>query len=537
MPKIPGSSGRQLSVAAPMMQGTNMPMVPQDLATGGAPGGGRAGSGFAGLADVIKSFDEARRENDLQTGKVQYAAKGRDLRANAEEKLDAEGVQGTWDEGVKSMRDEIVERYKNDEQVQNKLLNFVDNFASEQGVHVRGTARKRVVDLAKADGMANDETLLSTLTKASSLRDFEWAQQLHDEDVESKLGTGVYSAVEAQERKHIFNSLVQKRRETFTEEQRLNGVYSTLYKTFGKNPNAAVQYVQNPDNWENLGIGYKEALHFIGEFDKQASRDKRRSDEAREAGARAEMTAYWKAVDKGDLDEAGRVLSRARNIGGRELVGMKQALKKDQWDDDPKVVADVQRRIWSGEITDVGELAPLMGNGLSPKTARTMREDVEKIAKEAPEFPGAMNFYSNALNRYKVTFKDTPMAEHEGKFAATLTYQARLKKIGPFDPRMDTLADEILQVVEKPWFSKDKTRFEQQFEAKSLPGVPSDTGTPMPAPRPVPAAQAKPSSIQQIPRAEYDLVKQALAQAGRDTSDDTVLSVWLANRSKFKGAQ
>lgn len=542
MPKLPGSSSGNLGLGATQIRGAGLSATPVDALSGGMPNAnGKAGSGFGGMADMLQVFDNARRENEFQKGKVEIFSAMRDLRTQIEQDADTDpaSILTKHDDGIKALRTGLTERYKNDEAVLNKLLPQVDNFANEQTQQVRSLSFKRTVDQGRADGMVNDDILLSTLSKASGPKDFDWALQLHADDVDSKRATGVYSAVEAEHRKLNFAKAVEHQRQVFGEEQRLNNVHAALFKNFGKNPNGAVAYLENPQNWEALGIGHKDALHFISVFDSQAARDKRRSDEARAAGERSELNAYWKAVDGGDFEKAQTVLSRARNISGERLVHMKQALKKDQWDDDPKVVADVQRRIWSGELTNDGDIAPLMGNGISPKTAKTLRDDMEKIGKEAPEYPGAMNFYSNALGRYKATFKDTPMAEHEGKFAATLSYQAKQKKIGPFDPRMDALADEILAVVDKPWFGKDKTKFEKQFEGKTLPGVPSDSGAAaaMPAPRPVPAPVSKASSIQQIPPAQYSAVKQALAQAGRDTSDETVLSVWMANRDKLKAGK
>lgn len=534
MPKLPGSSSGNLGLGATQIRGQGLASTPADAVSGGMPNNGKAGSGFGGLADMVQVFDNARRENEIQKGKVEFASSLRDLRTQIEQDPDQtpENLIAKYDTGVQGLRQNMTERYKNDGAILGKLVPHFDNFANEQAQHVRHLSFTRTVDQARADGMVNDDVLLSTLGSASKPKDYDWVVGLNADDVESKRASGVYSAVEAERRKSSFSATVEGLRQQYTEEQRLNGVHAALFKNFGKNPNGAVAYLENPDNWGALGIGHKDALHFISVFDSQAARDKRRSDEARAAGERNEKEGYSRALEKGDYAGAETMLARARNIPGSERRSMREALKKDQWDDDPKVVADVQRGIWAGEITDPHQLTARMGNGLSIKTTQALRKEVEVITKEAPDFPGAMNFYANALGRYEGVYpKDSPMHEHKGKFAATLAYQAKQQNIGPYDQRMDALADELLKVVEKPWFfGTDKTKFEKQFEDKALPAF----GT-APAARPGPAP--KPSSIQQIPPAEYGAVKQALAKAGRDTSDETVLSVWLANRDKLKAGK
>lgn len=541
MPKLPGSSAGQQGLGATQIRGAGLAPTPVEALSGGLPGvNGKAGSGFGGMADMVQAFDNARRENEFQKGKVEYASGLRDLRTQIEQDPDPnpEALIAKYETGVQSLRERMTERYKDDEAILGKLAPHFENFANEQAQQVRHLSFRRTVDQGRADGMVNDEVLLSTLGKASTPKDFDWALQLHAEDVDSKRATGVYSAVEAEQRKARFAAVVEHERKVFGEEQRLNGVHAALFKNFGKNPNGAVSYLENPDNWQALGIGHKDALHFISVFDSQAAREKRRADEARAAGERNEKESYYRALEKNDFSAAESVLAKARNIPGSERRSMREALKKDQWDDDPRVVADVQRGIWAGEISDPHQLTARMGNGLSIKTTQALRKEIEVIAKDAPDFPDAMNFYSNALGRYKNMYRDTPLAEHEGKFAATLAHQAKQQKIGPFDPRMDALADDILKVVDKSWFfGRDKTRFERQFEDQSLPGVPRDAATPMPTARPVPAPASAPSSIQQIPPSEYSAVKQALAKAGKDTSDETVLSVWLANRGKLKGGK
>lgn len=542
MPRIPRSSAGSLGVGATQLRGAGLAPTPVDSVPGAMPtANGKSGSGFGGIADLAEVFNKAQRENEIQKGRVSAFSALRDYTTSIEQDPDAkpDNLVTKYDEGTETLRKNLLEQYKNNEGVLNGILPHFENMISEKRQHIRTLSFKRTVDEARADGMVNDVELMKAIEEARTPKDYDWALQLHADDVESKRATGVYGAVEAEQRKLHFSAKVNEVRKIQIEEERLKGVYGTLGKQFGRNPHAAVKFLENTENWGSLGIDYKDALHFITEFDKQAARDKRRADEGRAAGERAEMSAYWKAVDAGEYEKASGILSNARNISGERLVNMKKALKEDKWTDDPKVVADVQRRIWTGELVEPNELVPYMGNGLSPKTASTLRGDVEKIGKEAPEFPGAMNFYANALNSYGAQFKDTPLAEHEGKFAATLSFQARQRKIGPYDPRMDALADELLAVVEKPWFGADKTRFQQQFEAKSLPGVPTDATMPppLPAQRQAPAPTAKPSSMQQIPRAEYEMVKAALSKAGRDTSDETVLSVWLANRDKLKGSK
>lgn len=543
MPKIPHSSAGGIGIGATQIRGAGLAATPVDAVPGAMPtGNGKAGAGFGGIADIAEIFGKAQRENAFQTGKVETYSKIRDLHTQINEETDPEVINTKWQDGIKNIRQGLDEKYKDDDAVHGKLTNLFDDFSNQVGQQVKALSFKRVVDQSKADGMVNDNVLLGTLNKTSGPKDYDWALQLHADDVDSKRATGVYGAVEAEQRKGHFAATVEQLRNAYTEEQRLNGVHTVLAKQFGKTPNAAVKYLENPDNWQQLGIGHKDALHFIGVFDGQAARDKRRADEGRIAGERSELTAYWKAVDSGDLAQASTVLLRARNISGDKLHSMKQALKKDQWDDDPTVVADTLRGIWSGQISDPNALTPKMGNGLSTATTKQLRKDMEIATKDAPEFPGAMNFYANALNRYDMVYpKDSSMHEQQGKFAATLAYQARRQGIGPYDPRMDGLADDLLKVVDKSWFiGADKTKFQRMFDEGNLPIAKPGEAPPVPArPAPVPQATSlgKPSSIQQIPRAEYDMVKAALAQAGRDTSDDTVLSVWLANRDKLKGSK
>lgn len=529
--RVPGS--QRLGLGATQIGGTNLSPTPVDAVPGAMPGNGGkngSGSGFLGLADTIEVFDKARRENEAQKGSVEFLSGVRELRTTVEQAPEADPVAplNKYDEGVQSLRDSITERYKNDEHILSKVLPKFENFASEQRQHVRNLTFKRTVEQGRVDGEQNDEVLLSTLRQGSSLRDVEWARSLNEEDVESKRISGIYGAVEAYERKKKFNDKATER----AKELNFDDAYAKIYNQFKDNSHGAVEFLRDPKNRAALGLSYGEANDLLANMDQQAARDKRRADEARTAGERSEKELYYRALEKSDLEGAAAILAKARNIPGAERMQMRQAITKDQWNDDPKVASEVQRKVWMGEIKDVSQLTPLVGNGLSVKTARTLREDIDKLNKDAPDFQGAMNFYSNALRRYNTIFKDTHLADQEGVFAATLAYQAKQQNIGPFDARMNTLADELLKVTDTSWvpFTKDRTTFERQFEEKTLPGVPKPGQA-----APVPAKTANPAM--QIPRDQYDAVKQALANAGKDTSDETVLSVWKANRDKLKGAK
>ena len=556
MPRIPGSSAGNIGIGATQIRGAGLAATPLDAVEGGMPGldgrkdgSDRAGRGFGGLADMAQVFDNARRENEAQKGKVEFLSGVRDLRTQIEQDPDQspENLLTKYDTGVQGLRQSLTERYKNDEAVLGKILPHFDNFNNEQSQHIRQLSFKRTVDQGRADGMVNDEVLLSTLSKASRPEDFDWVVQLNDDDVASKLGTGIYSAVEAEHRKKTFEAVVDRQRKVFLEEQRLNGVHSALFKNFGKNPNGAVSYLENPDNWDALGIGHKEALHFISVFDSQAAREKRRSDEARTAGERSEKEGYFRALEKGDYAGAETLLAKARSIPGSERRSMREALKKDQWDDDPGVVADTLRGVWSGEITDPNQITSRMGNGLSIKTTQSLRKDIETITKDTPPFAGAPNYYKESVDRFNLVYAGDdgrPIKEHAARFQAALAYELGQQKLSPYDHRVTDIADTLLKKSEWAkqrtvagvglWsFDKEGTEFQRMFEAGTLPGQ----GIPQTAPGARPGFAPKPTSIQNIPRAEYDLVKSSLSKAGRDTSDETVLSVWLANRDKLKGSK
>jgi hypothetical protein len=524
MARIKGNGGPSLGIEAPLFSGAASSQAVDANA-------GRTKLGV-GIGDIAEAFNTANTRADLMTAKADLHADLLAARDSLNDEHDPETLKPKWNQVAGEILKKYQEKYKDNDNISTSLNAFFTERKAVEDVDVNKLYRSKTIDRGKASGMQNADVLLSTLNTASPAKDYDWALQLHDDDVQDKFETGIYSAEEAERRRLTFKAAVDKMREENLEEQRLNGVHATLAKTFGKNPNGAVSYLENPDNWGALGIGHKDALHFITVFDQQATRAKRRADEARAAGERSELHAYWQAVNSGDLDKAGTILTKARSIPGDKLYAMQQALTKDKWDDDPAVVAATVRGIWGGQITDPSQLTPKMGNGLSVKTTQALRTDIEKVNKEAPEFPGAMNFYDNALKRYSMVFdKDSPMHEQQGKFAATLAYQAKQRKIGPFDPRMDGLADELLKTVDKPWYKfGSETNFEKQFNEQTLP-IPKPGDSPLP--KSVAAQSSGPQGLAaRIPAQEYQEIKAALAQARKRSTDDDIYAVWLANKGR-----
>ncbi len=480
------------------------------------------------MEDIAGAFSTANARADLMTAKADAYAKLLSVRDGLHDETDPEALKTKWEEQSGQIQQEFTTRLKGNDKALTEWNAWFTEHKAKADFDVNSLYRSKTVDKGKASGMLNEDVLLNTLNKGSRPKDYDWALQLHDDDVADKLNTGVYTAQEAEKRRLLFKADVDKLRDKNMEEQRIGQTYAALYSQFGKNPNAAVKYLEDPNNRAALGIGHKDALNFIHEFDGQAARDKRRADEARTTAERSEKEAYYRALEKNDLDGANTILARSRNIPGSERQQMRAALAKDQWNDDPKVAANTQRAVWAGQLTDPNQLTPLIGNGLSLKTARTLREDLEKINKEAPDFPGAMNYFDNALKRYDMVFdKDSPMHEQRGKFAATLAHQAKQQKIGPFDPRMDGLADGLLKTVDKTWykpFSKE-TKFEQMFDEKALPLPGMDE-----APLPKRAASAPQGLGQRVPPQDYAEIKAELAKAGRRNTDEDIYAVWFKSQ-------
>lgn len=534
MPKIPGSSSGRIGIGSSLAQGASIPSIPDSLGRGGFPGSSAATDGADKLADVAAAFANAKRESELMTTKADALLELKNLQTSVMTEQDPDVMLNNWAQGATETRQKFVAKLGDDEKNLGRFDAYMTERMAEMNPSVNHAARTRTIDLGKAGLQSSLNTLAGTLEQAKGPQDFLSVQTQGESFVQSARDSGFLSALEAENLRSEFSSRIRKAQESWGHEERLNGAYSTLYKQFGGNGNAAVQYLDKPENRAALNLSWEESNTLLAKLDEKARRDKRRLDEARAEGERSEKEAYYRALEKNDMDLAGAILAKARNIPGAERRQMRQAVQKDQWDDDPRVASETQRAVWEGRITDASQITPLIGNGLSLKSARTLRDDLDKINKDAPPFAGAMNYFSGALDRFELVSKDAPgLAEQKNKFAATLTYEARKQGIGPFDPRMDKLADSLLQVVDKPWyavFGKDKTKFQQSFEEGNLPGLDE-------APqRKIPAAPA-PAAAQQIPQSEYEAVKRALAEAGKDTSDATVRMVWQANRGKLGGGK
>lgn len=522
MPKIDLAAQPRQRAAAPMLQA-------QPLQSGGSALAGAAQGGDA-LADMAGAYIDAERETAWSRAKAGTYADLMALYGSLDQEQDPAAIRQKWEHGSAEIRAKYGDPLAGDQRLSRVYDEYFTHYATNLGLRADDLANARVKDQGRASLLENLASYEASLDNARSDADYDAALHNGLVEINNKRQAGILGAEEAERSVLAFTGKVTKIRATRQEDARLQGVYAGLWKQFKGDPDAAAEFLEDPKNQAQLGLDFKQALGFINTFQAQAAADERRNQKAEAQGLRAEREAYWSAVAKDDAPAALQVLQTAQFIPAEDRVKLREGLKKAAFEDDPAVVADMQRRVWGGEITDKSEIAGFVGRGLSPKTAEALRKDVDELSKDAPPLAGAINYYTAAIKKFEVLYQDDADMLNEGdRFSASLIYLAQKEKVGPYDPRMIDLADGLLKKTGGVLGMGKRSRFERDLAAGTLP-YQVNGGAPAAVPASAPAGPAK-----RIPKKEYEQVKAALVTAGKDASDDTIYAVWIKNRDKFKG--
>lgn len=518
MPRIL-EAGQEQRAAAPLYQGRPIPESASVI--GGAAQGGQA------VSDAIGSLIDAQREVDWSKAKAGTYSEMMQLYGSLDQEQDPAAIRAKWDEGRQAIRRKYGDALAGDARLSRMYDELATHYETSLGMRVDGLADARVKDQGRASLLSNLSAYEDSLTSARSDADYDAALHNGLTEIANKRATGILGAEEAERERLRFTDKVRGIQAKVQEESRLQGAYSTLYTRFGGDADAIAEFLEDPKNQAAAGLNFKEALSFMHTFEAQAAADERRAAKAREQGEKAESEAFYQAVLRDDAAGALNVLKGAKHLPAEKVMGLRGALGKRAFEDDPAVVARTQQGVWSGAITDKAEIAGLVGRGLSPRTAEALRNDLESVRKDAPPFAGAMNYYTTALKKFDVAFQnDADVLAQGDKFAASLAYMAWKKGVGPWDPEMGALADELLKKSGGFMGLGKSTTFERDLKAGTLPY--QQPGAVQPAPKP-----SGPQGLAaRIPAEEYAEIKAGLATLGKPTDDDAIYTVWMASKGK-----
>lgn len=460
--RIEGSDPRTPQRAS-LLQAQPVPASGSPLAASGGIG--------QGLADAADALITAQRETVWSQVKTGTYSDMLTLAGSLEQERDPEQIRKKWSEGSRAIQEKYAGQVGGDERMGRLWDDYHGQLSTRLGLEVDGLVRKRVVDQGRGALVDNLSTLTSSLPQARTDRDFDDILGQGLNEINRKEAVGVLGAEEAARNRVSFSSSVRAEQAKIMDERRLQGAYSSLRQRFSGNMDEAVDFLEDPKNQATLGINFKEALGFIHALDAEAARDERQAKKAQEQGVASEKEAYWQAVIRDDPAAALEVLGSAKHLPAEDRASLRDRLKSRAFEDDPAVVAATQRGIWSGEITDKGKVIDLVGKGLSTKTAEAMRKDIEGLDKDRPPFVGALNYYSAALDRFNMTFKDKPdVLVLSDKFGASLAYLAQKRKVGPWDAEMSAIADELLEKSSSGFLGLGSTtRFQRDVESGTLP--------------------------------------------------------------------
>jgi|GEM_PF-6192739 len=522
MPSIDMEAAPRQRAAAPMLQA-------QPVQAGGSAVSGAAQGGEA-LADMAGSFIDAERETAWSRAKAGTYADLMALHGSLDQEQDPAAIRQKWAQGSAEIRAKYGDPLAGDQRLSRVYDEYFTHYATNLGLRADDLAAARVKDQGRASLLENLASYEASLDNARSDADYDAALHNGLVEINNKRQAGILGAEEAERSILAFTGKVTKIKETRQEEARLQGAYAGLWRQFKGDPDAAAEFLEDPKNQARLGLDFKQALGFIHTFQAQAAADERRNQKAQAEGLRAEKEAYWNAVSQDDAPGALQVLQGAKFIPAEDRVKLREGLMKARFEDDPAVAADLQRRVWGGELTDKAEIAGYVGRGISTKTAQALRDDVDSLGKEKPPLAGAINYYTAAIRKFEVLYQDdADMLVQGDRFGASLIYLAQKEKVGPYDPKMIDLADGLLKKTGGFMGKFQSTQFERDLAAGTLP---YQTGEAAPAAVP---ASAPAGPARRIPPTEYEQVKAALVSAGKDASDDTIYAVWVRNRAKFKG--
>lgn len=181
--------------------------------------------------------------------------------------------------------------------------------------------------------------------------------------------------------------------------------YSQVWKTFqlgnGGDVSSAIKWLDNPENAQAVGLveldqvrQVQNQLYTQVQHD-QAMKDlgdKQRAEKFSQAALENFVGGKLTIPDvlKADVPFA----VKEHWIKNIDLQG------KQEEREDPKVYSDVLAKIWSREITDVGQLVPYLGAGLSGKSAKGLSESI----KQAQE-PVKSQWVQMSRDLYKAKYK------------------------------------------------------------------------------------------------------------------------------------
>lgn len=523
MPRIL-EAGQEQRAAAPLYQGRPIPESASVI--GGAAQGGQA------VSDAIGSLIDAQREVDWSKAKAGTYSEMMQLYGSLDQEQDPAAIRAKWDEGRQAIRRKYGDALAGDARLSRMYDELATHYETSLGMRVDGLADARVKDQGRASLLSNLSAYEDSLTSARSDADYDAALHNGLTEIANKRATGILGAEEAERERLRFTDKVRGIQAKVQEESRLQGAYSTLYTRFGGDADAIAEFLEDPKNQAAAGLNFKEALSFMHTFEAQAAADERRAAKAREQGEKAESEAFYQAVLRDDAAGALNVLKGAKHLPAEKVMGLRDALGKRAFEDDPAVVAATQQGVWSGAITDKAQIAGLVGRGLSAKTAGSLRDEVDRLSGQAPKGPYVKNYFDEQVARFDMLAKSSGNKLHpesRAEFIATLAHLARTKNVSPWDPAINKIGDELIGLHEEDGMffgTNTYMPFARMVESGEYPY--QQPGAVQPAPKP-----SGPQGLAaRIPAEEYAEIKAKLAESRRPTDDDAIYTVWMANKGK-----
>jgi len=266
----------------------------------------------------------------------------------------------------------------------------------------------------------------------------------------------------------------QEKLEKEKESAKVNTAYEALYGQFKDNPDGAIRFLQDPKQYQSLGLNVAQADKLSDLFKAQ-----KRYNESEIARIRAEnqkkvVNDFYGLVNNGQPSKALRLMQQAADAGlidQDDLFKARKMLIETGGEKTPKTAEGDWVKtligIYNGTITNPIDL---LKNGIrGDKFAQALHE-IENVSRQG--LKGQFNYFDSAVRKYFKDDKDidTDTKKLKEDFVKSLHWWMTKEKLTPNDPRVDELADRLMKPVvtqaRRFWFDATAPLFQYLGEKR-----------------------------------------------------------------------